>query len=659
MRKPLFAGIIVLNLCLFTIINEALAENPQQTDRKVILISFDGMKNDYTNKYVNENKLPHIKQLKDNGVSAKKPITITPSLTAPSHAAIATGTKPNQTGIVSNHFHKPNKALDNDESGFQVESEVPPLWVEAREQGKTTATIAFPGANPKTGKQGDYSIYLEKSWSPSNLETLTYQKATQWVHAPKSFSPLKEAKFSIKMEKEENYLIYILAIDSTDDQQQNYDTFILSEDKKVDRDDPIVIGNQWGSLSFQIKDQQTAGFWFKMKTDKQDLTLPKQLYRTEVTSSLISGPKGFSDEITRRFGFYPAQDDDSALDKGWITRKEYEEISTRYVMWVTSVSLYIKQKYHPDLLMFYTPQIDHEQHKYLLIDPRQPGYSSEKSKKYMSYVEWSYLLADKVVGETLNSLNENDYLFVVSDHGMEPAHSTLSPNKVLKDAGLLTVDQKNKINFAKSKAYAIPSGSAAHVYINLQNREKNGIVPLDNYENVRDEIIQAFKEVEVTNKNGAIIRHEFKEIISSIKMDKLSLNMIQKHAKIIGRHLFNHNIHPYEKIIKNTNQHKTGVTHQNSGDIVLIGAPGFIMGNDIEKNVTPPIELGTHGGDADRSKLRPVFIATGKDLYKGKQINSMSNLDIAPTIYDLLELDIPPFVEGKKINGIYKEEKNR
>ena len=71
MRKPLYVAIIVLILCLFASINKVEAENHQETDRKVILISFDGMKNDYTQKYVKEGKLPHIKQLLENGVSAK------------------------------------------------------------------------------------------------------------------------------------------------------------------------------------------------------------------------------------------------------------------------------------------------------------------------------------------------------------------------------------------------------------------------------------------------------------------------------------------------------------------------------------------------------------------------------------------------------------
>ena len=52
-----------------------------------------------------------------------------------------------------------------------------------------------------------------------------------------------------------------------------------------------------------------------MKGDNQDLTHPIQLYRTAVTSSMISGPTGFSDEMTKKFGFTPVQDDDTALEK--------------------------------------------------------------------------------------------------------------------------------------------------------------------------------------------------------------------------------------------------------------------------------------------------------------------------------------------------------
>ena len=126
-------------------------------------------------------------------------------------------------------------------------------------------------------------------------------------------------------------------------------------------------------------------------------------------------------------------------------------------------------------------------------------------------------------------------------------------------------------------------------------------------------------------------------------------------SKIFGATFSNQTFISYEKVMTQTNKNQIPLEHSHSGDVVLIGAPGYVMGSDIEKNVSPPIELGTHGGTADRSMLRPVFMATGADLSKGKQIDSVSILDIAPTIYDLLELDIPSFVEGKSIKEIYKD----
>ena len=657
MKKSLFVGLLVFNLSLLCISNSVKASNHDDKDNKVILISFDGMKNDYTKKYVKDKKLPYIKQLQDKGVWAMSPSTISPSLTAPSHAAIATGATPKETGIVSNQWHEPNKALENKDDAFQKKIQVPPLWVEAREQGKTTATIAFPGANPKDGKQGNYSIFYGETWSPSNLDTLSFKSASDWVSTPKSFSPLKEAKLSIKMENKKNHAIYILAIDSTDDKKQNYQDFILSEDKIVGKEDAFTKGMKWESLSLHVKDNQTAGFWFKMKADNNDLNRNIHMYHTAVTSGLISGPKGFPEEIKQQFGFFPAQDDNAAFDKGWITREEYQDISTRFVMWITNVSLYIKQKYNPDLLMFYCPQIDHEQHKYLLTDPRQPGYSPETIKKYAAYIKWSYGLADKVVGKTLNSLNKNDYLFVVSDHGMEPAHSTLSPNKVLKDSGLLTLDKKNNIDFANSKAYAIPSGSIAHVYINLKDREKGGIVPHKDYEKVRNKINQAFKEVMVKKiKKGSVVQRDFTELLTALKTNNFSVNKVQMQIKDAWGDLFEKKIHPYEKVMKTTDKNKRLLGHPNSGDVVLIGAPGYMMGSGTTKSVTAPIELGTHGGDPERSMLRPVFMVTGPNIRKGKKINTVSNLDIAPTIYDLLELETPSFVEGKRIKGILEDQ---
>ncbi|GAM14534.1 alkaline phosphatase family protein [Mesobacillus selenatarsenatis] len=645
-----YLKVIILLFITFSSINVTLAE--AASDRQVILISFDGMRNDLTRSYVKDGKLPNIKNVIEKGTNAKYAKTVSPSLTAPSHAAIATGATPLKTSIVSNAWQQKDAALTNQKNAFLSAFEVDPLWVTARKQGKTTATVAFAGANPSTGKQADYTIYYGDTLSPSKQEKLKFTEASGWSNTPKSFSLLMETSFKIKVEDSKNKEIHVLAYDSSNDETKNYDEFIVSDNKKIDKKG--VSPKNWGSVTLQVKEDQTAGFWFNFTSTDPALGKEAVMYRSAVTSGLIDGPEGFPERIRDQFGFFPPQDDDIALEKGWISRKEYEEISERFVNWVTDVSLFIKNEYKPDLLMFYAPQIDHQEHKYLLTDPRQPDYSPEKSKKYMEYIQWSYKVADSVVGKTVESLDGNDHLFIVSDHGMEPAHSALEPNKVLKENGLLVLDSDGKIDYKKSKAIAIPSGSAAHVYINLKSREKHGIVPEEDYEQVRNEIIQAFKGIKVNrNENGPVIRHQLKEIWNSTV--NLSFTGVKENTKDLFGYLLNADIHPYQDI-KKISQNKK-LKEQNAGDILLMAAPGYIMGQGESHIVKSTPELGTHGGNPNRDKLRAVFLAMGPDIPRGKKIEPISNLDIAPTIYELLGLQIPNYVEGKRIKNLTEESK--
>ncbi|MFT9596535.1 alkaline phosphatase family protein [Mesobacillus sp.] len=636
---------VIILFIIFSSINVTPAK--AATDRQVILISFDGMRNDLTQSYVKDGKLPNIKNVIEKGTSAKYAKTVSPSLTAPSHAAIATGATPLKTSIVSNAWQQKDAALTNQKNAFLSEFEVDPLWVAARKQGKTTATVAFAGANPSTGKQADYTIYYGDTWSPSKQEKLKFSEASGWSNTPKSFSPLMETSFKIKVEDSKNKEIYVFAYDSSNDETKNYDKFIVSDNKKIDKKG--VSPKEWGSVSLELNENKPAGFSFKFTSTDSALEKEAVMYRSAVTSGLIDGPEGFPEQVRDRFGFFPPQDDDIALEKGWISRKEYEEISERFVNWVTDVSLFIKNEYQPDLLMFYAPQIDHQEHNYLLTDPRQPEYTPEKSKKFMDYIQWSYKVADSVVGKTVESLDGNDHLFIVSDHGMEPAHSALEPNKVLKDNGLLELDSDGKIDYKKSKAIAIPSGSAAHVYINLKSREKHGIVPEEDYEQVRNEIIQAFKGIKVNrNENGPVIRHQLKEIVKSTL--NFSFNGVKENTKDLFGYLVNADVPPYQDIKKISQNKKS--EERNAGDILLMAAPGYIMGQGESKILKSTPELGTHGGNPNREQLRAVFMAMGPDIRRGKQIKPISNLDIAPTIYELLGLQTPEYVEGKRIQNL-------
>ncbi|MEH7886322.1 alkaline phosphatase family protein [Bacillus sp. JJ1609] len=650
MTTRILTALIIMTLLLSnTSESSALAKSNHQ----VILISFDGMRNDLTRRYMKDGKLPNIEKVVKKGAMAKYATTVSPSLTAPSHAAIATGAPPIKTSIVSNVWQEPDKALTNKQDAFMSELDVNPLWVEAKKQGKTTATVAFAGANPKTGKQGDYTVYYGDTWAPSKEEKLKFTQAANWKNTPQSYSPLMESSFQIKVKDGKDQTLHVLGYDSSNDQRVNYNQFIISESKELETDTKGVKSEGWGSFSLKVQDKQVAGFWFRFAPRDQRLQNEIKMYRTAVTSGEIDGPEGFTEGIREKFGVFPAQDDDIALQKGWISRKEYEEIAERFVNWVTDVSLYIKEEYDPDLLMFYAPQIDHQEHLYLLTDPRQPGYTPEKSQRYMKNIEWAYKVADEVVGETTKSLEDNENLFIVSDHGMEPAHSLLEPNKVLKNKGLLVETSDAKVDMKKSKAIAIPSGSAAHIYINLKSREKYGVVPQGEYEQVREEIINAFKEVKVErNVKGKVVKHHLTEMWTSIWNEGLSLVSLEENTKDLYSHVFQTNSYPYQDVKRLTEKGKPNMEDNHAGDVLLMAAPGYIMGNGMSKAVKPAIDLGTHGGDPEREKLKAVFIAMGPDISNQEKIKPISNLDIAPTVYELLGLETPKFVEGKSIEEL-------
>ncbi|GLB61082.1 alkaline phosphatase family protein [Cytobacillus sp. NCCP-133] len=631
MNKHYFFITIILIVSLVSLPSGFAAETSGQNG-SVVIVSFDGMRNDLAKEYIKEGKLPHLQSLMEKGVTAKDSTTVTPSLTAPSHAAIATGATPSETGMVSNKWQDPHKELANGESAFHQPLDRSPLWSEAKKNGKTTATVLFPGSNPDAGSQADYAVYYGETWAESSKEKLNFKSAKGFHHPKRSFSPIKEATLKLPLKEAKSQEIYIFAMDTSDDGKTNYDQFIFSNNRSSESADSIVKANEWGAFPVKVEDD-SAGFWFKVKADP---ALQKAgIYRTAITSGLIEGPPGFEEEIISEFGFFPVQDDTRAFKKGWLSRDEYEDISSRFVGWAADVSLFIKEKYQPDLLMFYAPQIDHESHHYLMTDPRQPEFTEKSSKKQMKYIEWSYQIADDVIGKTMNSLNGNDHLLVVSDHGMEPVHTILAPNTLLKKEGLLKTDKNGKIDEEESKAIAVASGSAAQIYLNkdLSKEEK---------EQVAKQVEHLFSEYQ--------IKPEFKKEVLTHCFGRIGNTIVQRRFSDLDqktKQFFNYLLRKKEKPYKIENGSQQEKDHPNEGEILLLGAKGYMMGSGLTKASMPAIELGSHGGNPDRKELKAVFFAHGPSFKNSENIGSIATLDIAPTVYNLLGIPAPGFLEGE------------
>ncbi|MBO9565715.1 MAG: alkaline phosphatase family protein [Niastella sp.] len=131
----------------------------------VILISLDGFRYDYANKY----NASHIQALAKQGVSAASMKPSYPSVTFPNHYTIATGLYPSHHGLVANWFYDESKdrsySMSNKkEVGDSSWYGGTPLWVLAEENQLLSASMFWVGSEAAVkNTRATYSFnYTEK-----------------------------------------------------------------------------------------------------------------------------------------------------------------------------------------------------------------------------------------------------------------------------------------------------------------------------------------------------------------------------------------------------------------------------------------------------------------------------------------------------------------
>lgn len=70
--------------------------------------------------------------------------------------------------------------------------------------------------------------------------------------------------------------------------------------------------------------------------------------------------------------------------------------------------------------------------------------------------------------------------------------------------------------------------------------------------------------------------------------------------------------------------------------------------------ITHVSDAGTHGYINTDPKMQAIFIASGNGIPKGVQLDSISNLDVAPTIAELLGVEMKQVI-GHPIREIVKQ----
>jgi len=112
-------------------------------------------------------------------------------------------------------------------------------------------------------------------------------------------------------------------------------------------------------------------------------------------------------------------------------------------------------------------------------------------------VEERYVALDAMVGRTLQRLRPSDLLVVMSDHGFTSWRRSFNLNGWLRDNGYLALRSDEptdgsvpfeNVDWSRTRAYGLGLNG---LYLNLQGREANGIVPAASRAALMDELVAA------------------------------------------------------------------------------------------------------------------------------------------------------------------------
>lgn len=281
-----------------------------------------------------------------------------------------------------------------------------------------------------------------------------------------------------------------------------------------------------------------------------------------------------------------------AVKTGILSQADLETFSTKNILWRdhvwTQAAAHILRQHRPNLLLFHLLNLDSTQHRY---GPRTPAAMSA-----MAHLDSQ--VATIVTTLERSGLMASTTLFVVSDHGFKTVKRQIRPNVVFAKAGLITVET-GKITGAR--VYSVPEGGTALVYVTVPDPSgsllKQAASALDGLEGIASVI-----EAPEFGKYG------LPQPTATGQMGSLLLTAKEGYAFTAA-----------------------------TGDEPVIDAP--------------PGSLGSHGYLATDPDLQALFIASGRGVKRGVRLDSVSNLDLAPTIARLLNLQMPD-VQGRVLNEI-------
>ena len=272
-------------------------------------------------------------------------------------------------------------------------------------------------------------------------------------------------------------------------------------------------------------------------------------------------PESLLNELEQKFGKYLLHLSQTYAEGnvGAVLDELFDELEYK-----AKVTEYLMTQYSWDAFFQYFWGTDRIQHElWHIIDQQHPRHNKQEAAAYKDRVYRYFSRVDEIVGRLVYLAGKDALVLIASDHGFGPAHKYCSLNLWLLQQGFLKLKSDvatrakklmfsfgltpefafritrkiprrfrpargvssqpgaskllgkfflsfNDVDWSRSVAFS--KGNYGQIYINLKDREPHGVVPIEQYNDVRDRIIERLRAL--TDKStgtawvGKVFRRE-------------------------------------------------------------------------------------------------------------------------------------------------------
>lgn len=619
--------------------------------KRAALLGFDCMIPKRLEILVAEGILPNFKKFIENGSYMTEGYNL-PTVTPPSWATICTGAYPRTHGVEDYYYYHEGRSLEYKLTTQAFGSEImtaETIWDCWDRAGKKCLVVNYPMGWPSQMKNGVMVMgqglspaeirwplhgneHKEFLCSESVISTEFYPMGVQgsfddaegWKNLPEDMDePLDMSvrlRFKEAIDPLEDQTWHILAWQSGDD---GYDRITLAPEKDFNKAFCTIAPRQWSEPvqhEFRVlSDGRTEQGVFRCKL----MQLSDDAEEFKLYLSGVSGRTRFIDppEAAGQIDFSRQI---TANDIGLVaflhgiidteTVCELVEFHSAW-LWNTIESLF---RANPDWDLFYmhSHPIDWFYHGWLSdlnSEDEAVRSAAEKMERHI------YMVEDRLLGKLMEIMGDDTLVCCCSDHGATPLGPILNTAHALKQAGLCSYEPKKSENYWDiyeetegfnyvldvSKSKAVPQ-RYMFVYVNLKGKYPGGIVEAEDYESVREEIINALYDY--------------------------------KHPETGER--------PVLMALKKEDARVLGMGGAQAGDVVYVLKPEYMAEHG----------YGLPTGESGCGSLKNVLMFKGPNIKKGYRYERPRWLvDVVPTFCYATGNPVPADVEGGPIYQIFED----